>query len=412
MNIFIMILVALFMAGYYLMDSPSQHIEQHDTQYAIEMSDLRTVAQCTTSVHNAQINGTEFQDVCITQNGIVSEFICLNEKHKKTSCDGNDTRKKIYRYIVTATAPIPVETHNNMMEILENNYTESGTFGLLDGNAIISGGTSTKRIIPAEIIKNMKLTDGQLIYLTQYERPDIGDAPASPFTDDVICPTGTIKTYRFGRWQCIAHNTKNDCGGDMIWSSDTQECIPDDSRKPLCTGDQIAVVVDDVWECISPFPEKKCPNNLIARLNYNTFEWECVENPSNITDKRKCDKIIIGDVYGAPGTTLRIPRASCTPCEIAVTDYETCVTICMPDAGKITDPNCYPGNPDECRGINRAIYFGFPNYKYVANIPELNSIEIYVGGANSPNRRFNCMDCGDGEIDTERSVYPYTAVCK
>ena len=54
MNIFIMILIALFMAGYYWMDSPSQNIAQHNTEYAIERSDLRTIAQCATAVHNAQ----------------------------------------------------------------------------------------------------------------------------------------------------------------------------------------------------------------------------------------------------------------------------------------------------------------------------------------------------------------------
>ena len=72
MNIFIMILVALFMAGYYMMDSPSQRIEKHETQYAITQSDLRSIAQCATAVHNAQINGTDFDDICIEQNSSIN----------------------------------------------------------------------------------------------------------------------------------------------------------------------------------------------------------------------------------------------------------------------------------------------------------------------------------------------------
>ena len=87
MNIFIMILFALFMAGYYLMDSPSQTVAQHGTEYAVSRSDLRTIAQCATAMHNAQINGTEFNDICIEQNGIVSKFICLDSKLKTTNCE-------------------------------------------------------------------------------------------------------------------------------------------------------------------------------------------------------------------------------------------------------------------------------------------------------------------------------------
>ena len=78
MNIFIMVLVSLFMAGYFWLSSPSQQISQHATEYAVTMSDLRSVAQCTVAVHNAQINGYEFQDICVEQNGIVSKFICLD----------------------------------------------------------------------------------------------------------------------------------------------------------------------------------------------------------------------------------------------------------------------------------------------------------------------------------------------
>ena len=36
MNIFIMILVVLFMGAYYMMDSPSARITEHETEYAID----------------------------------------------------------------------------------------------------------------------------------------------------------------------------------------------------------------------------------------------------------------------------------------------------------------------------------------------------------------------------------------
>ena len=65
MNIFIMILVAVFMAGYYLLDSPSQNLEQHATEYAISQSNMRTIAQCATAAHNAQLAGYAFEDICV-----------------------------------------------------------------------------------------------------------------------------------------------------------------------------------------------------------------------------------------------------------------------------------------------------------------------------------------------------------
>ena len=412
MNIFIMFLVALFMMGYYLMGSPSQKINIHDTEYAVSQSDMRTVAQCATAVHNAQINGFEFEDVCVEQNGIVSEFICLNSSMRVVSCDTDDGRKKLNHYIITATAPIDDSYFNEMLEILETYFSESDTFGLFQENSIMSGGTATKRIVPAEIIKHMELKDGQLVYLTQYDVPDIGVGYTIVESADVNCPVGTAKTYRFGRWQCIAYNTKTDCGGDKIWDSNLSECVPDESRRPLCSGNQNAVMVDDVWECISPFPERACPNNMIARLNYNTLEWECVVEPGSAADSKKCDSIVSNTAYGAFGTTLRIPQTSCTDCERMITDSETCVSYCVPDAGKVNDPNCYPGNISECTGSSRAVYFGFPNMAYINNVSDLTGVSVPLDKLHSQNRKFNCLDCGMGQIDASRSRSPYVAVCK
>ena len=412
MNIFIMMFVALIMAVFYMLNSPSQKTQKHDTEYAITTSDLRTIAQCTSTTHNAKLNDTIFDDICIEQNGIVSEFVCLDEKLKITKCQIIKNKKPAFSYIVTATAQLDAERHNNLMEILEKYYPDAGTFGLLNNGTIMAGGTTTKRIVPKAIIEEMELTDGQLIYLTQYEIPDEIVEYAPAMTTDIICPTGTAKTYRFGRWQCVGHNTKTDCGGDMIWDSDLYECVPDESKKPLCADNQTAVLVDTVWECVSPFPEKSCPDKMIARLNYNTLEWECVTDPSYTTDTKKCANVLKGAVYGALGTTLRIPQTSCTDCEKMITDPETCETSCVPDTTKINDQRCYPGTIDECSGSTRAFYFGFPNKSYVANITDLVGVSIPFDKQHSQNRRFNCMDCGNGVIDTEKSKPPYVAICK
>ncbi len=412
MNIFIMILVAVFMMGYYLMDSPSQKIEKHTTEYSIIQSDMRGIAQCATAAHNAQLHDMMFEDVCVEQNNIITVNICLDDAHKIINCDKNKSKKKISHYLVTATGTIDSSKYDEIMNILETYFTENSSFGLFQEGAIMSGGTSTPRSIPSAIIEEIELTDGQLVYITQYEPADIPTESTSGIPVDIVCPTGTAKTFRFGRWQCVGVNTKTDCGGDLIWDSDLRECVADESRRPLCTGAQTAVMVDDVWECISPFPEKKCPDNMIARLNYNTFEWECVTDPQNTADAKKCDGATTGYKYGTLGTTLRIPQTSCTDCERMVTDPETCVSVCVPDPSKINDKNCYPGDIMECTGSARAIYFGFPNAKYLQNISDMIDVSPAFDKKHSQNRKFNCLDCGAGYIDAEKSQPPYTAVCK
>ncbi len=412
MNIFIMMLAALIMVGFYMFSSPSQKVQKHDTEYAITTSDLRTIAQCASTTHNAKLNDMEFDDICIEQNAIISEFVCMDDKLKITKCQITKNKKPTFSYIVTATGEIAPDNHNSMMEVLEKYYSDSGTFGLLNNGTIMAGGTTTKRIVPKAIIEELGLTDGQLVYLTQYEIPDeiIEYVPA--MASDIICPTGTAKTYRFGRWQCIGYNTKTDCGGDMIWDSDLYECVPDESKKPLCADNQNAVLVDTLWECVNPFPEKSCPDKMIARLNYNTLEWECVTDPTNTENTKKCDHVIKGAVYGALGTTLRIPQTSCTDCEKMITNPETCETSCIPDPSKISDMRCYPGGANECTGSTRAFYFGFPNKAYVSNITDLGDTVVPFDKQHSQNRRFNCMDCGDGVIDTVKSKPPYVAICK
>ncbi len=412
MNIFIMILVAIFMVGFYMISSPSQRVTEQETEYAITRADLRSVAECAAAEHNAKIRGTTFTDVCTEQNNIKSEFICLNSNLRKTNCEIVRNKKPDYSYLITTTNKIDDSNYNDMLEILETYFPDTGTFGIFLDGKIMSGGQSHARTVPDTIIKEMELENGQLVYLTQYEIPDTETEFAAPIQSDVLCPTGTVKTYRFGRWQCIGYNTKTDCGGDMIWDSELLECVPDETKKPLCASQQTAVIVDNIWECVNPFPEKVCPDNMVAKLNYTTLEWECVANPSDTDTVKKCDTITQGAIYGALGSTVRVSSSSCTDCEIMLTDPETCVSVCVPDPAKVNSSKCYPGNPKECTGTSRAFYFGFPSYSYAANVSEIRGKRLVLDKNHSQNRKFNCLDCGDKEIDTEKSFPPYIAVCK
>ena len=65
MNIFIMMLVALFMGTYYLISSPSLRIREQEIDYAVTRADLRSIAECTMAAHNATINGHTFDDECV-----------------------------------------------------------------------------------------------------------------------------------------------------------------------------------------------------------------------------------------------------------------------------------------------------------------------------------------------------------
>ncbi|MBO7067017.1 MAG: hypothetical protein J6W40_05365 [Alphaproteobacteria bacterium] len=410
MNIFIMMLVALFMGTYYLISSPSLRIREQEIDYAITRADLRSIAECTMAAHNATINGHTFDDECVEKNGIKSNIICMDSRNSITTCDGVKNKRPEYTYILTTTQPIQDEAYNDMMEILEQHYANVGTFGVLIDNQIVSG-SGTKRNMPKPVTKEYNVSDGQLVYLTQYSIPDVETEYETTEADDMRCPAGTVKVFRFGRWQCIKENTKTNCAGDMIWDSDLAECIPDESRKPLCAAQQTAVIVDDVWECLNPFADKTCGGGMIARLNYNTLEWECVSDPNATQTARKCDYIASGVVYGRQGATLRLPPSSCTDCETLYVDQETCRATCLPDPSKLGDPRCYPENTRTCSGSTMGFYFGFPDAAYIAKVSAVKGTQVPLDSDHSKNRKFNCMDCGIGGINESKSLPPYVIVC-
>lgn len=410
MNIFIMMLVALFMGTYYLISSPSLRIREQEIDYAVTRADLRSIAECAMAAHNATINGHTFDDECVEKNGIKSQIICMDSRNSITTCDGVKNKRPQYTYILTMTEPIQDETYNDMMEILEQHYANVGTFGVVIDNQIVSG-SGTKRNIPKPVAKEYSVSDGQLVYLTQYSIPDAETEYETTDSDDMICPAGTVKVFRFGRWQCVNVNTKTNCAGDMIWNSDLGECIPDESRKPLCAAQQTAVIVDDVWECLNPFSDKTCGGGMIARLNYNTMEWECVSDPNATQRARKCDYMGSGVVHGRQGATLRLPPSSCTDCETLYVDQETCRAKCLPDPSKLNDPRCYPANVRTCSDSTMGFYFGFPDAAYIANVGAVKNVAVPLDSDHSKNRKFNCMDCGVGGINKSKSLPPYVIVC-
>lgn len=410
MNIFIMVLVFLFVAGYYFMDSPSQRVQNTELTQAVNTADLRSITECASLAQTAVLRNLFFEDVCVQQYEIKTQSICMNDKQSIVKCEVVKNRKPEYSFIITSTAPIIAGSYNSILEIIERDYPNAGTFGIFLDNVIMGGGPAGKRPVPLAIIKAANLEPGQLVYMTQYEVPDIETEYIAPMAPDIKCGGGTVKAYRFGRWQCIARNTKENCSGDRIWDSDLQECVADNSRKPLCAMNQTAVMVDDVWECVDPFLDRECGTGYIARLNYNTLEWECVEDPNTTKKATKCLSAGRG-AYGAAGGTLRITTSYCTDCEETIVDPDTCAVKCVPSPSKINDKKCYPATGG-CSGANRAFYFGFPSSSYAANITAVSGYKIPFDILHSQNRKFNCLDCGERGIDNDKSLPPYIAVCE
>lgn len=393
------------------MDSPSQNIAHIEQDTAIARADLRSVAECTAMAQTAAIKDYIFEDICLQQYEIATYMVCMNESRAIVKCEVTNKRKPEYSFVVTTTAPLPNGEYNNMLEIIEKYYPAAGTFGIFLDDVILGGGPAGKRAIPAGVIKEAKLRNGQLVYMTMYEIPDVETDFAAPVVADITCGGGMIKAYRFGKWQCVPNNTKINCAGDKIWDSDLGECVADNARRPLCGSKQSAVMVDDIWQCIDPFQERSCPAGMIARLNYNDLVWECVEDPVATRMPSKCTPTSRGAEHGRIGATLRISATLCTDCEQAVLDQETCAVMCVPDPAKTTDPKCYP-NASACTGSSRAMYFGFPSLTYAARVSAVADYEIPLDKTHSQNRKFNCLDCGVGRIDPDKSLAPYVAVCE
>lgn len=410
MNIFMMLLVILFMAGYYFISAPSQIIAKHETGYAVNYADLRGIVECAISSHTSVIKDTEFNNICIQKYDISNSLICLNESKSVVNCEIDKVKKPEFNFVITASGILPESEYNNVIEILEKYYPTANTFGVLMDGFIISGSNSKKQL-PESVIESAKLSNGQLIYFTQFDIPDITTEYAQSDNSDITCGLGTVKTYRFSRWQCIPINEKTNCPGDTVWDSDVLKCVGDESKRPLCSDEQTAVLVDDVWECIDPFPERSCPDGETAKLNYSSLEWECVIDPNATKTTKSCDNPGRNIVFGTAGTTLQLSYNSCTDCEKMLVDSDTCATKCVPDTTKLGDSKCY-SNTSDCSGNNRAFYFGFPNSNYVSNVSAVSGYNVSFDAYHSQNRMFNCLDCGTGEIDTEKSFPPYIAVCK
>ena len=425
MNVFMLLIVFIFMAGWYLMDSPSQNITRHGIEYAQRKTDLNSVLTCIAHVHSEavalddELKIEERVDIdndtpCAENYELSTVKICADGSRISAACIPERANRSVNNFIITS-APARGEDAGKILELLAEEFPSSSGFGILtvEGRALmLILGNGTKREIPPAVAREAGLSDGMPAFVTQYAVAGKPAFASGAVAESVNCRQGEIKVFRFNRWQCAQSGAVTVCGGATMWDAMMQSCVPDNSRRPLCGAQQTAVMIDDNWECVDPTMHKNCPAGQSPHLNYETMEWMCSINPAESKDSSKCDSAMRLRV-GAGGVLRPAVASNCNDCETMVTDPETCESACVPDRTKLTGRQCYRG---ECGGGRRAFYFGFPNAAYIAAaraaLPELNSVEIIMGPLHSQNRKFNCMDCGDGYIDSENSVSPWTAVCR
>jgi hypothetical protein len=432
MNIFIMILAFVLMAGYFLMDAPSQRIHDNGIESAMRMTDIKSILSCMTHQHaeamdidganraNAnEIFKTDIQP-CTEKYNIQTIKLCADERRLVSNCAPERAGRVTENFIIT-TADVNKENDINLvLKTLSEDFDSIGNFGIIIAKnsysfSILSGNGS-RRDIPKSISSFEDIKDGRLIYITRYSVPFDGDVinKTTPVAESITCMNNEQKIFRFGKWECQAETAPILCTGDTIWDSDSESCEIDPSRRPLCATGQTAVDIDDVWQCVAPSTITKCPENTIAEFDYVTMKWSCSAPTSENTSK--CQNVTIAKGRLLGGTLLK-PANPCNNCEKMILNEETCAVACVPDATKVTNPACYQ-NASDCSGSSRAFYFGFPGddeYEASAreNLSQLSGMEIPTGVVYSQNRKFNCLDCGSGgAINQELSIPPFIAVCE
>jgi hypothetical protein len=433
MNIFIMILVFVFMTGYYLIDSPGQRVGDESIRAAMRNTDVHSVLDCVARAHSSAMEldsagkvntmqTLEYDNLsCVEKYNVKSIKLCADERRIVSACAPQRTGKAIGNFIVTIANTPDDKDANLVLKTLAKDYGAAPNFGLVVASderafAIVSG-NGHRRQIPNSIANAANLQNGQIIFITQYSLLSSANREtAEQYVEDITCLFGEQKVWRFNKWECMTPSPVEICTGDKIWDSNTETCEMDVSRRPLCGGNQTAVEVDDLWMCIDPTPTRVCPDGTMASLDYITMEWYCSVPSESSARQGKCRDVIIAKRPAVGGTLLK-PTSLCNDCERMIIDKNTCNAVCVPDETKLRNSACYP-QASQCRGAARAFYFGFPaDEKYLANatefLPALNDVEIHLDGMHSQNRKFNCLDCGaGGRIDNHRSLPPFVAVCE
>jgi len=414
MNIFLILIMTIFMAGYYFLDAPN--LSEPSAAEMRRDNETDAVLSCVIHAHSEamatdKLGGDDFSSdlPCAEKYGITTIKLCADDKRLVKNCAPDKAGKFVANYIITRAEWSVGRDAGRILELLEKNYPYAANFGIIsiaDKVPFILSSGGARREVAKPIIKDAKFTDGELVYMTQYSLAFKRSLEATGLSEKIRCKSGETALFRQNQWTCVSLNIKPVCGGDYIWSSDLEQCVADNSRRPLCAANQTAVMTDGAWECADEASPADCPEGTSAAMNYDTMQWECQSlQKQTMSAGSLCGKIY-ESVSGGSGAAVRGKLLSCNDCERMVV-YDDCTADCVPDPAAAENPACYSGR---CSNF----YFGFPDQKYISgarkNIPALRSGEIPVGAPYSRNRKFNCRECEHG-INALASIAPYVLVC-
>ncbi|MDR0319665.1 MAG: hypothetical protein LBH81_02910 [Rickettsiales bacterium] len=438
MNVFLVVLVFLFMAGYYYLGSPSLRSDVLSTQEVLDNSDAFAAVSCVVAVHSAALESARagadaaaYESPCIEKYKVSTISVCLKDGEVSRSCRV-DTRnpEPFQRYIITKSPWANPETSGRIMDAMRGKYKGVTGLGIVMAAeleaeedpeakirmAIMSPARKPVWLSPA-LVKAASLKSGDLAYMTQYTTQELQAEDLRREAARLDCAKGEIKVYRYRTWRCEQPTPTRLCQGDMIFDVDAGDCVANSSARPICGGAETAVVIDGVWTCRPPAEAKECQKGKVPSFNYESLEWVCIGDPFAplSADAGKCAPRAAGkSLYGG---TAPVSASQCGDCERELQDPETCETICIPDSSRLAFKGCYP-NAAECSdGESKAFYFGFPsdaayNMAALSNIAGLASVGIARGDGHSENRKFNCLDCSPFKVDSASVFYPYAASCE
>ena len=427
----------ILMIGYYIMSSPSQNLGHQETDYVIEQSDLRSIAECVVGAHNAAMYCQDYTNDCVERYGISITYFTMTETNnireqrtKEEQCAPHFMNSLDKIVLVTASSPIPTNQYHEMMDVLERYYSDAGTFGLFDVNGLKTASSSNfYEITPSTIISGAGLQNGSLVYYMESTAPVTPVDPEDPDNPENPCPADTKAFFIFGQWYCrpfaaycsantvFNPNTGHCCGYGQIVNSDG-ECEDEEDPCTCSSSAQTPVIVDDECLCLQPDADMDC-GDLEPWLNYATLTWECpnVGDISSLSEDCK-QQLLMTKISG----TLHRPVSPCNACETAQIDTVNCKINCIPDGTKWDSSNCWASqiSPEECNGDNRGVYFAFaenPGYTSFEVEKNRSSVSINIEAIvahsiayQAHDRKFHCMEC-DWGLDTKHSISPYIAQC-
>jgi hypothetical protein len=310
-------------------------------------------------------------------------YLCADAKDAVSECTSENYTAAPTSWLVTKYSESDTDTVT-VMGVLSADFRQSPNLGIVGDNELLNGSGALIPISGA-VVKSAELDSGMLAYVTEFS-----SVPMPVEKNPVEIPTcfdDEQLVIANGKYVCSPINYNVTCAVGEIWDTMTETCMADYADKPVCASGMVAVFADGFWDCVTGGNVRGCPFGHVASMS-DDGNWECIVVAARTNDPEQSKCRILQSAA----------NAQCGPCETAIIDQETCRVNCVPNPTAVRNRACYEGS---CNGMNAAFYFGFPDDEYIRNSGV--DAQIILDDAHNKNRRFNCLDCGDGLIDDDNA---------